>query len=81
MFCAKFRGKQTKFELTITNQEKTMRAEQDSSLPADQPTMPRRLSLNQGDLEPHNHGNRNVFSIHGPRRESPRTMIVVHTVH
>ena len=54
VLCAKFRAKQTKFELTITNQETTKRAEKNSSLPADQPTLPRGLSLNQGDLEPNN---------------------------
>ena len=79
MLCAKFRAKQTKFELTITNQETTKRAEQDSSQPADQPFLPRGLSLNQGDLDPRNHGN--VISIHGPSHQSPRTMNVVHTAH
>ena len=79
MLCAKFRAKQTKFELTITNQETTKRAEQDNSLLADQPTFPRGLSLNQGDLDPRNHGN--VIYIHGPSHQNPITMIVVHTAH
>ena len=79
MLCTMFRAKQTKFELAITNQETTNRAEQNSILPADQPTLPRGLSLNQGDLEPNHHGN--VISIQGPSHKGPRTMIVVHTVH
>ena len=79
MLCAKFRAEQTKFELAITNQGTTKRAEQNSSLPADRPTLPRGLSLNQGDMEPKNHGN--VISIHGPRHQGLRTMIVVHTAH
>ena len=79
MLCANFRVKQTKFELTITNQETTKRAEQDSSLPADQPTLPRGLSLNQGEMDPNNHGN--VISIHGQRHQFRRTMIVKHTAH
>ena len=74
-----FRAKQTKFGLTITNQETTKRAEKDSSLPADQSNLPRGLSLNQGDLDPSNHGN--VICIDGPNHQSPRTMIVVHTAH
>ena len=79
MLCAKFRAKQTKFEHKITHQETTKKPEQDSNLPADQPTFPRGLSLNQGDLDQRNHGN--VISIHGPSHQSPRTMIVVHTAH
>ena len=74
-----FWDKQTKFELTITNHETIKGVEQDSSLPADQPTLPRGLSHNQGDLDPKNHGN--VISIHGPRHKIPRTMIVKHTAH
>ena len=74
-----FRAKQTRFELTITNNETTKRAEQKSCLPADQPTLPRGLSINQGDLEPNNH--ENVIFIHGPSHEGKKTMIVVHTAH
>ena len=79
MLCAMFRAKQTKYELKITTQETTKRAEQDSSLPADQSILPRGLSLNQGDLDTINHAN--VISIHGPSHQSPRTMILVHTAH
>ena len=79
MLCSMFPAKRTKFEQTITNQERTKRAEQNSSLPADQPTLPRALSLNQGDLEPKNYGY--VISIHGTSHQGARTMIVVHTAH
>ena len=79
MLYAKFRAKQTKFELRITNQETTKRVEQNSSVPADQPTLPRGFNLNQGDLEPNNHGN--VIFIHGPSHQSARTMNVVHTAY
>ena len=77
MLCAKFRVKQTKFKLTITNQETTKRVEQDNSLPADQATLSRGLCLNQGDLDPNNHGN--VICIYGPSHRIPRTVIVKHT--
>ena len=79
MLCAMYRTKQTKFELTIPNHETTKRVVKDSTLPADQPTLPRGLSLNQGYLEQNNHGN--LISIHGPSHQSPRTMNVVHTAH
>ena len=75
MLCAK----QAKLELTIHNQETTKRVVKDNTLPADQPTLPRGFSLNQGNLEPKHHGN--LISIHGPSHQSPRTMNVVHTAY
>ena len=59
-------------------EEQKTAAGQNSKTPADQLTLQRGLSLNQGDLGPNNHGN--VISIHGPSHQGPRSMLEAHTI-